>query len=559
MRIGSYEFGANAIWRSASERLKDKPVAGFGVSQVTRELDLAVDGAPAEQVVLQLAAANGEAEVRLSAVDLSDARALQKAIASQAGSAFPTAVRAQEDLRAALQEFVAEQAPRAWQKLVTSRPGFVRCPDGTWAYVTMASCEPVRFVGAKRDILARLPSEEATVDDLRLFFRGPTGVTSSLALAVRIVTIAPLLDRRIGRGRSGVCHFQGRTGVGKSPLLRTVAKAWGVLVQTWQTTAKALHGFLGHASDQPVVVDELKTEFVTDAAGAELFHLVADGHERRALRPDQTEAPSRKAHATLISAGEDFVDGHASVDGRVIVFRVQPGEVDGASLAADERWPAAAARVLGTFARALASDFEPMLTSVSIAQQSLMREFGARDDQHKFVHPRSVENVARLVAIYSALLEYATTLDPAFDRDAELLAAKECGHELLRHAAGRMREADVAERFLEDLRAGLVGGRVVISHLENHYGAVSGARSDNVGWATEREVCLLLGRAHQALGWGDRRLAARHHTERQVSRALAEAGYLAVTDAAQLTVKRRPPGQATAVRVHVLRRNLFQG
>lgn len=557
MKLGPYEFNADSIWRTKTEATKARPVANFGVIGVTRELDVAVDGPPAEQVVLQLATATREAEVRLSPVELSDGRALQKAIASQAGAAFPTAARAQEDLRAALQLFVADQSGRAPETLVASRPGFVRCPSGAWAHVTVGSSEPVRFVGAERDVLARFPSEEATAEDVRSFFGGPAGVKDRLARSTRIVTVAPVLDRRVGRGRSTNCHIQGPSGVGKSPLLLRVGSAWGVSVQTYQTTPKALHALLDYASDQPLVVDEFKRDFVADAAGAELFHLGADGHERRALRPDQTEAPSRKARATLISAGEDFVDGHASVQGRVVVIPVHRGDIDGAVLAADDAWSAAAARLLRAFARELAVDFDHALNSVSTSQQFLRRELETREGRHKSEHPRSLENVARLLAIYDAFLDFAATLNPEFDREGELVAAKECGHELLRHAAGRVTEADVAERFLEDLRAGLTAGRVVISDLENG-GQASGARPDYVGWATEREVCLLLRPAHHALGWGDRRLPAREHTERQVSRALAEGGYLASTDVAQFTVKRRSPKGGAPVRVLVLRRELFE-
>jgi hypothetical protein len=557
MKLGPYEFNPNSIWRTKTESTKARPVANFGVTGVTRELDLAADGHPAEQVVLQLATATREGEVRLSPVELSDSRAVQKAIASQVGAAFPTAARAQEDLRAALQLLVAEQSHSAGETLVASRAGFVRLPGGAWAHVTIGSCEPVRFVGAESDVIARFPSDEATAKDVRVFFGGPAGVKAPLARAARIVTVTPLLDRRVGGGRSAVSHFQGPTGVGKTPLQRKIANAWGVSVQTWQATAKALHALHERASDQPLVVDEFKRDFVADAAGAELFHLVADGHERRALRPDQTEAPSRKARATLISAGEDFVDGHASVEGRVVVIPVHRGDIDGAILAADDAWSDAAARLLGAFVRELAVDFDHALNVVSTSQQFLRRELGTREGRHKSEHPRSLENVARLVAIYDAFLDFAATLDPEFDRKAELVAARECGHELLRHAAGRVMEADVAERFLEDLRAGLVAGQVAISGLGSGDGA-RGAHPDNVGWATEREVCLLLRPAHHALGWGDRRLPAREHTERQVSRALAEGGYLAVTDTAQFTVKRLPPGRGAPVRVLVLRRELFE-
>ncbi len=456
--------------------------------------------------------------------------------------------RINEVLRQALYTLLRDERPRA-HSVVSETTGFVETERG-WDYVDANGGLRgfvSEYVGPAdaRDYLPQFPrtSKRPLASTLRRFLEGPKFVVDeSLRRLVVMLTLVPILDRRIGRGRGTVVQLAGPTGLGKTPTLNSIARAWTpeIVLQNATSTTAGLTVLASSLRDQPVFVDDYKHGLSTPMAA--LIQNAADGTRRVSANSDLSRGRDLQVHGTLLVTGEDVVSsGHASIAARVVAIDARKGAID-VDPPIDPEWEAAAQQLLAAFAKHCAkviSDIDRNsrdLLKTEIAMTRAMLDDAA--------HARVAENAGRLLVAYRWFARFACTIARTLDEDTLVDECREALRSALHASAQHAHDEDVAQAFLYALAESIASGAVVVGGV----GATSngsGRAGNRVGWREGDIVFVMSKPAITEMRFP--------HSPHSIGKRLAEKGLLVAQDKTQTAVQRTPPWGAPKVRVWAIR------
>lgn len=321
---------------------------------------------------------------------------------------------------------------------------------------------------------------------------------------------------------------------------------------SWSGTANSLEVIAFHAKDTLLVVDDFKpvgspNDVARKHAQADQL-LRAQGNRlgRSRLRPDATPRPARPPRGLILSTGEDLPFG-ASLNARMVVLDVQPGDINVAELTRCQADAAA-----GVYALAMAGFIQFLAKDLP----GRVKRFRARVEQLRAAsdgsggHRRATSNLADLQAAWEMFLAHAQEIGAidAQRAERERRASWDALLDLGERQAEQQTQLDEVEMFFRLLTAGLASGA---AHLADRSGsapttaspAVCGwRRSDEgptapwreqgmrIGWIDGAYIYLIpeaaIGAA-QRMGTDTERLTS---TKRTLVTRMAEAGRLARQD-----------------------------
>ncbi|MCB9635221.1 MAG: DUF927 domain-containing protein [Sandaracinus sp.] len=396
-----------------------------------------------------------------------------------------------------------------------------------------------------RDYLPQFPrtSKRLLARTLRRFLEGPKFVVDeSLRRLVVMLTLVPILDRRIGRGRGTVVQLVGSTGLGKTPTLNCMARAWTpeIVLQNATSTTAGLTVLASSLRDQPIFVDDYKHGLSTPMAA--LIQYAADGTRRVSANSDLSRGRTLQVHGTLLLTGEDVVSsGQASVAARVVAIDVRKGAID-VDPPIDPEWEAAAQELLAAFAKRCAkviSDIDRDSRDLLRTEIAMMRAM--LDDT---AHSRIAETAGRLLVAYRWFARFACTIARTLDEDTLVDQCREALRSALHASAQHAHDEDVAQAFLDTLAESIASGAVVVDDV----GATSngsGRAGNRVGWRKGDIVFVMSNPAIKEMRFP--------HSPHSIGKRLAEKDLLVAQDKTQTAVQRTPPWGAPKVRVWAIR------
>jgi len=166
-------------------------------------------------------------------------------------------------------------------------------------------------------------------------------------------------------------HLAGRTGIFKTELAARVQQLFGArmdaqhLPANWSSTENSLERIASDAKDAVLVVDDFvpqgRAERVAGEHGKADRVLRAQGNKsgRQRMTADGHLQPTYKPRGIIVSTGEDIPLGQ-SLQARMLVLNVSPGDVDMAALTACQQAGAQGvyAQTMAAFIQWIAQDFD---------------------------------------------------------------------------------------------------------------------------------------------------------------------------------------------------------
>lgn len=483
-RRGPYTFGPQTIWKESNGR--QVVVAHFGLQPRGMRAQHVPDGV-IEGYELGVTTDKSSGVVFLALEDLTDSRRLVKAFAEQMVVAV-VAARQGENLREAIGHLIhdADAIPLTRTSCMT---GWLVQPDGSGVYVHVGEGGQRIYDGDREGHLAALdaagPVDHAIV---HRFLAGPAGIKRArLATLTPLVLAAPILMRHIAGGRSIIMHFEGPSGTGKTAYFQLLTRAIvdprapeTERMGSWSSTINSLERMLSVAGDQPVFFDDLKWQVVSGKDALRLVQTTADGRCKGRLQSDASAGRQWPPRGTLISAGEDAIAESASAVARVLRIPVEPGDLDGPSLAYDRDWPARA--VMAAYVASLSGSFTRWV-GWSIARVQV-HAWALRQMFPNAPHGRLYEVGALLIAAAEPFAHFAETVGAA--SGSELVSswhAVLC--ELLISGASQVEEAQLGARFVESLHAFIDAGQIRVDDFSDRNAG------ESIGFRTHKE-CIAI-------------------------------------------------------------------
>jgi putative DNA primase/helicase len=179
--------------------------------------------------------------------------------------------------------------------------------------------EIIGATGSERIILAthiRAPyAQQGTLDQWREAVAKPAGSHLMMRLSISTSLAGPLLY--LGGFESGLLHFWGISGKGKTTMLRVAVSSWGSgadggYMQTWHTTANALEGTLASMSDTLLALDDI-AQANSHEIGAVVYKIAGTVGKMRMRRDGGIRSPY-KWRSLALSTGEDSIASLISED-----------------------------------------------------------------------------------------------------------------------------------------------------------------------------------------------------------------------------------------------------
>ena len=136
-----------------------------------------------------------------------------------------------------------------------------------------------------------------------------------MRLSISTSLAGPLLY--LGGFESGLLHFWGISGKGKTTMLRVAVSSWGSgadggYMQTWHTTANALEGTLASMSDTLLALDDI-AQANSHEIGAVVYMIAGTVGKMRMRRDGSIRSPY-KWRSLALSTGEDSIASLISED-----------------------------------------------------------------------------------------------------------------------------------------------------------------------------------------------------------------------------------------------------
>jgi putative DNA primase/helicase len=148
-------------------------------------------------------------------------------------------------------------------------------------------------------------AQRGTLGQWREAIAKPAGSHLMMRISIAISLAGTLLD--FGDFESGLLHFWGSSGAGKTTMQRIVASSWGSgadggFMRAWRTTANALEGTLASMSDTVLVLDEIAQAEGRDIGA--VVYMIAGAVGKTRMRSDASIKPSYKWRVLALSSGE---------------------------------------------------------------------------------------------------------------------------------------------------------------------------------------------------------------------------------------------------------------
>lgn len=399
-----------------------------------------------------------------------------------------------DHLRAAIQLLSSPSA-----RTVYTHTGW-REVDGKWVYLhgggAIGADGPV--AGLEVELPAAMARyvlpDPSDVQAVRAAVRASLGLLDRLAPdAVVMPLLAAAYRAPLGACDFGV-HLFGETGTFKSELAALVQQHYGAgmtarnLPANWSSTANANEQLAFAAKDALMVVDDFNPTGAVDPAklhqaADRLFRAAGNAAGRGRLTQEATLRETKPPRALVLATGEDLPRGH-SVLARLAIVECDKGAVDQARLTAAQKEGAAGtyALALAGYVRWLAPRLDAVRDALDAERAAVRREFMA-----DAAHARSASSAADLyvglvVALRFAVQTAAVTAAEAADL---LYRAKKV---FLAHADGgdgHMQAENPVERFLDLLRAVLMGGH---AHVTSLRGGEPGSNQGLLGWSKRSDM-----------------------------------------------------------------------
>ncbi len=367
---------------------------------------------------------------------------------------------------------------------------------------------------------------------------------------------------RSALGKVGLClHLVGGTGVFKTQLAALAQQHYGAefsgecLPGSWTSTVNAIEQETFLAKDTLFVIDDFKpvgTRYDVDRLHAfadRLIRSAVDGHYRARLNQNSELKPEKPPRTMLLSTGEDTPRGE-SLRARMLIIKFAKGDIDKAVLTRCQQEAAD-----GLYVQAMTGCIRWVAGQYEAIQARLKaRQLELRDQLQVGRHQRTASNIARLIAGWELLLEYAAEKGALTQAEADQ-HREQCMQALLQLADDQDQQQEqysIEYRFCELLRSAISSGQ---AHLKNRHG---GAPEEPLSWGWYEDVNTTQGTLRtcsSCVGWLDRgnlyldlepsisvvrKVAADTEgigfTADRITGALYEAGLLASTD---IKTKRR--------------------
>lgn len=268
---------------------------------------------------------------------------------------------------------------------------------------------------------------------LDLMLDGHPAFSAKAKFFVTASALAPLLARHAS-SRVGIPMTRGTTGLGKTPALVAIMAHYmrdpsQDCLKGWTSTSNAIERACSIAGDQPVPIDDFKLSAVNRKGALQWVQNHADGTCKERLTREAARGVAYPPHGTAVLSGEDFLTNEPSATARLVLWDIQPDDIepevlfeDGLARYGDAR--AAMAVYIDWLARE--GHFGDVLALVG-KQEPAIRDRLREAMRRTPAHPRLVETMARHIALCVPFLYFATTVDelagrPAVDHRETVLA-----------------------------------------------------------------------------------------------------------------------------------------
>lgn len=349
---------------------------------------------------------------------------------------------------------------------------------------------------------------------------------------------------------------------------------------SWSSTGNSLESLGFTAKDALLVVDDFAPH--GSATDVQRMHRDADrifraqGNQsgRSRLRADSTMQRTRAPRGMFLATGEDVPAGQ-SLQARLLVLEVAPGDIDGKALAPLQAQASAGvfASVMSSFLQYVAANFDAVKARREARARKLREE-----PQPNGLHRRMPWMVAELQAGFEEFLEFARVVGAIDQAQVEALR-DECLAALrdaVQSQGQQVTDSEPTRAYQRLLQAALASGQ---AHLvgdeggppEMHAGALGWrleeqakgdscwrARGDLVGWVVDEEIYLEPTAAFRAAQRAAATTDQLTISERTLRKRLREQGHLAGTseDRQKLLVRKTLQGVRRDV-LHLRRGLLF--
>ena len=285
-------------------------------------------------------------------------------------------------------------------------------------------------------------------------------------------------------------YLEGCTGSFKSECAALLLGFFGTqfhgkrLPASWAGTENALVEYAFRLKDNILVIDDFNPVGTQHDVNA--WHKKAD----RVLRAQGNLAgrarmssnlalrPPTPPRGMIVATGEDLPNGH-SLQARLVVLHIQPGDVDKDTLSTLQNDRAAGA--LTGVMSAYIQDLAGQMSTVQGHLQALFAKLRAESGRKMKAHTRTPDNIANLALGYSMYLDFAVSV--GFLPAAEKASRWDKGWEaLLALGVGQtvdLQEEDPVDRFGELLVSAIIGG---YGHLLDKKGNIPPS-PQNQGWS----------------------------------------------------------------------------
>jgi len=385
---------------------------------------------------------------------------------------------------------------------------------------------------------------------------GPRALTVPLFAHTYLSILLPFLntDSRLA------VFLLGQTGARKTELAKLAAGAfgtfqggagdtfltWGATYGAWEATGHALKDALYVMDDykKSVVRDDVVTRFIQ-------HYSTSSGRQRR--RADMTALPSTRVRGNVLATGEDAPELESSVQARLVMLSVNPGDVDLDRLTDAQRHADELHGLTVGFARWLAPRADSLLSTLPDLLRDYRATFIARLPADTTNGGRLAENMAALQVAWQTLTSYA---------EAEGLITPDQGAALAREghahiwAAGSAQARNVNAQapdrvFIDTLQSLLDQGAVMLTRDISEPGGSVGNGAIVGHILRDGSVALFGGESDGGGSIAAYRLVQEHmrragtnwpHSWNAVTRYLKQGGWLAAYDSDRATIKRTVAG-----------------
>jgi hypothetical protein len=351
----------------------------------------------------------------------------------------------------------------------------------------------------------RLPLHPQDVKDamrtsLRFLDVAPLAATIPLLAGVYLAPLIEIVPL------DSVLWLYGSTGTLKSTLAALALCHYGQftvssLPVSWSSSAFSLEMTCFHAKDVALVIDDFAPQ--SDPVKKRKMASIADyvirnvGNRdgRGRLNPDLTQRGSHPPRGLVVSTGELLPDGQ-SIQARVYVINIQPGDVDIAALTAAQAEAGRYPHAMAGYLRWVADQWD------FLAQYLPQKQLELRTSVLKEMagsHLRIPDVLATLYLGLDLMLAYTTEVGALNEAEAQEL--RDRGWEALKaDAEAQARRVEMEKPtvcFFEVLRDLLAQGKVRLEVREG-IGQIGGEESGSelLGWYDDDCVYLLPGAAY---------------------------------------------------------------